>query len=485
MRANAQGGQALVLGLALLLAGSVALALLAGAGRATATKHRLVNAADAAALSAAVWRARVLNFDAYSNRAIVANEVAVAQAATLVSWSRYFETLAENAATVSRLFPPVTAFFEALENAAELSRQAAETAAELEIGVRAASGVGYKDLLQTSQELMHLTADAFALSMLAAEVARANDRTFFAYMLPGDAFGRFTRRHASNDDRQRLRGVVEASLDPFTGGGRSANLPVAPSGCALSLDAERMFNWVRKRGATVLADDLDRWEAHDTASLHAWRNRGGVLGIGGRCSEQEMIAMGWGGAEADRTPDGTIETTAHDTARNPQARDRAESDMSAYSTYGGLARVRELALDALDDDRYPASRLAVLARTGTGVGQGGDEPGEAADTGEAVDTGGAARPSEAAGSGLAAESGGAGGREGRAAAGPGFGGRLNLREAHAGGRQWALATAEVRFRRPRSAGGPIEWASLYNPYWQARLVEPTPADRALADAHAR
>ena len=50
MTTHAQRGQALVLGLALLLAGSVALALLAGAGRATATKHRLVNAADAAAL---------------------------------------------------------------------------------------------------------------------------------------------------------------------------------------------------------------------------------------------------------------------------------------------------------------------------------------------------------------------------------------------------------------------------------------------------
>ena len=444
MRRNAQAGQALVLGLALLLAGSVALALLAGAGRATATKHRLTNAADAAALSAAAWRARVLNYDAYANRAIVANEVAVAQAVTLISWSRYFETLADNAATVSKLYPPVTAFFEAMASAAELSRRAAETAAELEISVRAAAGIGYKDLLQTGQEVMHLTTDAFALSMLTAEVARANDPSFFAYVLPGDAFGSFTRRYASDADRQRLRGVVEASLDPFTGGARSGDLPVAPGACLLSFDAEHMFNHVRKRGATVLADDLDRWEAQDTASLHAWQSRGGFFGLGGRCSEKEMTALGWGAAEADATPDGTVSSTAHDTARNGQARSRAASDMSTFSSYGGLARVRELAFDALPADREPTSRVVVLARSGIEAASG-------------------------AGSGSAA-------------AGPAartqvrFGGRMRLEPASSGGRQWALAAAEVRFVRPRSAGRADERASLYNPYWQARLVEPTPAE---------
>lgn len=43
-------------------------------GEAVAEKQRLRNTADAAALSAAAWQARVLNFDANMNRAIGAAE---------------------------------------------------------------------------------------------------------------------------------------------------------------------------------------------------------------------------------------------------------------------------------------------------------------------------------------------------------------------------------------------------------------------------
>ncbi len=47
---------------------------------------RLANAADATAWSIATLEARALNYDAYTNRAIVANEVAIAQAISLISW---------------------------------------------------------------------------------------------------------------------------------------------------------------------------------------------------------------------------------------------------------------------------------------------------------------------------------------------------------------------------------------------------------------
>ena len=442
MAMRAQRGQALVLGLVLLLAGAVALALLAGAGRATAVKHRLLNAVDAAALGAATWRARVLNFDAYANRAIVANEVAVAQAATLVSWSRYFEQLAANAQAVSVALPPASGFLAAVGQAASLSRQAAEQAAELEVSARAAAGIGYRDLLASSQELMHLTANTFALNTLATEIAQANDRAFFAHVLAGDTFGRFTRRYESDADRQRLRQVVQASLDAFTGGPRSLDLPYMIGGCLDSLDTDRLFNQIRKRGATVLSDDLDRWEAQDTASMHAWQRRGVLFG---RCRESERVPLGWGAAAADATPERTLGGRAHDTARNPAARANAEAGLQALRAYGGLARVRELAYGDLGDDRYPVSRFAVLARVDAGAG--------------APAAGGAA-PVRLAG-------------------------RLGLPEAYANDRIWALAAAEVRFRRPQSAGGPVEFASLYSPYWQARLVEPTAAERTQADLHAR
>ncbi|HRO60628.1 MAG TPA: pilus assembly protein TadG-related protein, partial [Burkholderiaceae bacterium] len=60
-----QRGQVLVLGLLLLFAAVLGLFFLFGTGQVLATRQRLDNAADSAAWSAAVWRARVLNFHAY------------------------------------------------------------------------------------------------------------------------------------------------------------------------------------------------------------------------------------------------------------------------------------------------------------------------------------------------------------------------------------------------------------------------------------
>jgi hypothetical protein len=57
------------------------------------------------ALSAAVWQARALNFDAYTNRAIVANEAAFAQSVSLRSWSSYMTRLLPGAALVTAWVP--------------------------------------------------------------------------------------------------------------------------------------------------------------------------------------------------------------------------------------------------------------------------------------------------------------------------------------------------------------------------------------------
>jgi hypothetical protein len=49
---------------------------------------------------------------------------------------------------------------------------------------------------------------------------------------------------------------------------------------------------------------------------------------------------------------------------------------------------------------------------------------------------------------------------------------------------WALATAEVFFRPPPSSRR-IEYASLYSPFWQARLAETTASEREEARRHAQ
>jgi hypothetical protein len=427
-----QRGQALLAGLGLVLVGAAMLVTLFGTGQVLGARQRLADAADAAAWSTGLWRARVLNFHAYSNRAILVNEVAIAQAATLLAWAKHFETLAANAALLGPLLPPAEPVLTGVAEAARLAREAAQLAAEIEIPARGAAGVGYKSILQTSQEILQLSAHGFGASMVAAEVARANDPSFFAWTIPESGahrWSRFTRRADGVDERRPFAELVVASLDPFTSGPRSADIrtPV-PSPC---LNLMRL----RKRGATTLSESLDRWEAQDTLSFHLRTLRG--LG----CREREALPLGWGAVEVGAAREGLIETRG-EVGINPAARELAAASMARFGSWGGIEGVRELDLDALDDRRFPVTRVAVVARA----------PASAAATG--------------AQRGLAA-------------------GRLAMPERFAGERLWALAAAQVYFRRPPDAPARIEYASLYNPYWQVRLAEPTPAERAAAVAYAR
>ncbi len=65
------------------------------AGKLTSDKMQLQNAADATAYSASLIEARDLNFAAYMNRAIVANEVAVGQLVGMSSWAIHFQSFSD------------------------------------------------------------------------------------------------------------------------------------------------------------------------------------------------------------------------------------------------------------------------------------------------------------------------------------------------------------------------------------------------------
>jgi hypothetical protein len=63
------------------------------AGILTAEKMQLQNAADATAYSVSTIEARDLNFTAYTNRAMVANEIAIGQVVGLMSWAAHFASV--------------------------------------------------------------------------------------------------------------------------------------------------------------------------------------------------------------------------------------------------------------------------------------------------------------------------------------------------------------------------------------------------------
>jgi len=128
-----QSGQAIVAVLIIMLLSVAGLVLMYNTGQATSEKLRVVNAADAAAYSGGVWVARQLNFMAYTNRAMIANHVAVGHFVSFASWLENTEENLEKLDTAVTVICAVTGvgcvlkgFTSAAENGVEIYRKAVD-----------------------------------------------------------------------------------------------------------------------------------------------------------------------------------------------------------------------------------------------------------------------------------------------------------------------------------------------------------------------
>lgn len=105
-------GQALIAGMGLMAVSAVIIFLIFNSGRAVNEKINLVNAADAAAYSGAQIAARQLNFIAYTNRTMIANEVAIGH---MVSYQAEIDVFADALSNIGGI---VGNAFETLVNSA-------------------------------------------------------------------------------------------------------------------------------------------------------------------------------------------------------------------------------------------------------------------------------------------------------------------------------------------------------------------------------
>ncbi len=423
-RERRQRGQALVLGMALLVVMALLTFFLFSSGQVSATRTRLVNATDAAAYSAGLWRARAMNYYAYSNRAIVANEVAIAQAVTMVSYTRFLQTGVERINRVAQLGGTARVLTAALTMATERLSALTRYTALVDVAVRS----GYNQALAGSQEAIFLMTNAFALSSVAQEVVAESDPAFHAFVLPVHLLGdQVISRRYTEADRARLRDVVMRSLDGYSRE-RSGRKTLG-------------FCWFRaeRRGQTEMVLDhensLDRWQAYDTLALHRAR---------WPCRWRESTSLAWGGAEAAIEDEARATLDAlnglnpaliHEHKRtNSTAYRRAGRARDFWSTehYFGLPSVRGLDYESSalkDNPRFPLIRVGVLGRV---------------------------RRQAAVGTAQDRQLG-----AGRVQPGDRFAGEFPM---------LALSAAEVYFRRPPAADGRVEYASLYSPYWQVRLA---------------
>ena len=428
-----QRGQVLPLATLLLLAVAATLFYMFNGGQLVQEKLRLTNTADAVAYSAGVFEARMLNYDAYANRAIIANQIAIGQAVGLASWAKYMGTSAQTIRPYLYLIPGVGA---ALAQAMDYFESAMETLTPA-LAVAVTRHDAAIQALALSQQLMHGPGDAVtAASRLALmqRVASDNDPQAVVDPLPiGDDFIGFTRAYATRDDRRRMGTLVDDSREAFL---RSRNWNF---GIVLLCHGIEL----RKRGSTELIDLVDGWKSMDTLSAHRYRMRRlrcrrseRPIGFGTAASDDELVDRAY-------TYAGSRRTNPRASAIADSAAGIAEGFPPGSSGGGAIPAFRELSDRALAM-ATPTTRLTIRVT----------KPAAAQRF-----SGGASSVKPA--------------------------GRLQLFDgALAGGHSAAISSVEVFFARPDAGNarhpGRSELGSLFNPYWQARLAPVSAAARAQA-----
>jgi hypothetical protein len=426
-----QTGQALPLALVLLVAVAAVVFFMFNSGQLVQEKIRLTNTADAVAYSAGVFEARVLNYDAYTNRAIIANEIAIGQAVALASWLKYIGTTADNISPYLYLIPyagpALSAAMQHVENMASFWTEYA-----------LAPAVSLHDAaihaLAASQFAMHGPGNTVALASRKAlmdMVVQKNDPDASVDLLPvADDFAGFTQEYSSKEDRKRMGQIVHDDRDAFL---KSRNwnfgLVVLCTGVQL-----------RKRGSTELIDMVDGWKSMDTLSAHHYRIRRF------RCRRSEH-PLGYGTAFSDDGLDDSAYSYAGSRSTNPIASSLAESSVAdgfepPTLTGGAIPAFHELSEDVLkQDDPHTTLAIRVSKARAKQVFSGG---------------GGSIKPQGSLDL---------------------YGGALAKDESA------AVSKVEVFFERPDGKNtlfGKEELGSLFNPYWQARLAPVSTGERALA-----
>ena len=153
-----------------LVVASTVLAVMFNTSQKITEKSRVANAADAAAYSGAVWTARHLNFLAYTNRAMIANHIAVGHFVSYVSWIRYVDDSIDYVDDVAKWIPYVGQYVDMVQQIAGEVRAATEQSARVAIPalehwnatLRAAQLETQASLVSDQlQDLMSRTASAY------------------------------------------------------------------------------------------------------------------------------------------------------------------------------------------------------------------------------------------------------------------------------------------------------------------------------------
>lgn len=471
---NREVGQAMPLGIAFLMSAILFCLVLFNTGQTASERSRLINTADAAVYSGLIWQARALNFQAYTNRAMVANQVSIGQLVSLTSWTKYAHVLARNIDYITEYFPVVEPYIEAAERITESIDDVMVNVAETFIPVIDS----INGILTRIQQAVYVASFA-ATPAIVREVVEENDERYnvttdYAVIGLGEntvAWQNLVRRYEDEEGLQRKADVVNRSKDEFTNGrdlGTSQLLPETPD--VLNLGLTRL--WLRKEGRTNLISETDggstqwEWKAKDTFSLHRedlrltrrgprWVHREIPLGWGFRyvngdfeCEQEQETGRSWPWRNSyDGCPRYTRENRRAEMMAN-----RAQEELDAE--YNGIRAYNDLRnLSRQNRDPRVALRLEV------------ELPQSDIRTASKIDgLGSDSVPEEELRNGIGE-------------------GVFGTEDRMAGEGMAVIASGELFFHPPDDyiptrRQGRYEIASLFSPYWEVRLKD-TPMERVF------
>ncbi|MCH4293086.1 pilus assembly protein TadG-related protein [Shewanella sp. 3B26] len=442
-----QRGQAMILSVILL--GFAVMAMLFGfnASQLNHQGTKLQYTADNAAYSLAAIAARDLNFKAYTNRAAVANQVAVAQMVGLSAWFNMTETFTDNACDLLCWVPYLGQAINAVANVTRTVNQGAQPFFEVVIDLEnvvlklisgaqyAVNYAGFVGGIDTARKIVEVNDPDARLDLMQNPLMINDVKSIWM-----DFQKRFSREDSDDGTQyQDFLAVTGASRDNFSKG---SNYKL---GFPWSLRLWPIRWATKKAGGSDLisngSSEAETWTSAHTLGIHLERWSCKRFRCKWRGGE---IPVGWGGTRSDER------TSLSDVnSNNVWGRSRATNSRATYlaayneETRGDYDGIQPFyALDNKGDGKSETDNIAIVISKSQGY----------------VRT--SARLSV-----------------GHTNTNPA------LNEKMLGDRMSAMASASVFYSRPNDLSSWLrrdkktEYGNLYNPFWQPHLTDDSGVDR--------
>lgn len=260
-----QKGQALLAVLAFTLILAIALVYLFNTSQLLAERTKAKVLADHAAFNTATKQAQLLNANAYMNKAKITNQLAIAQAVSVASWAEHFEPMPGNTRIINMIPYVGPQIHQGITQASEAAQMVSESQ-----GLFVTANAASTSLISQHQKFLNATyfetlENEHKLVLENSSIGTKFDSNLSKTYLAQQFISRYSGDSKDPyQGRVRMKDVLLNARDDFTRTRRAEK-----NQSVTIIPFPRMK--IERRGGTELSEDLNQWKGVDTFSLHRQR----------------------------------------------------------------------------------------------------------------------------------------------------------------------------------------------------------------------